>query len=256
MGRGQADVIPRKDVFLALRQERTLKEVLQALDQKSKSVYTRYLCKGRAVSEQTMLKFARILKRPVSDLIVVPQDKMLATTPRFYRLLRHGYFVDVDWLDTGQVNWWHESIRLYSATTVGSKLSGHAFVGTLKNQFGDEFQVEARLIGKLMFTMVATCKSTRSDVVIAFQSTFRRQTGEVLCGIWHGMDPFQRKMCVYRMYLSTKELSHKTILQLAREVPIMHELDRIDTFGFPNPESDGSLGVECEQPVVRVRHAT
>lgn len=226
-----AEVYPNSEFFKKLHASRKLGAVLRQLRVHR---HTRdKLLNGEPVRGSTIQKIARRLGVAIGALIVPPAHLLLSTDPQFYESLRFEYFTDNDWLRDGEAKWWRGEVELHAERARKPSGQGWRFNGTLRSTRGTVFNVEAQLTNARLFTLTATqrAEDAPSETLLGFQGVFRRQHGEVVCGIWCGMDPFEAKMCVCRIFLASEPLSESQILQLTEELPIALSLEDVVSFG-------------------------
>ena len=188
----------------------------------------RTLRRGKLVSRGTIEHIADKLKVPISSLIEPSPHAKIPLSPEFYQKLRFGWYIDHDRHEGGLAAWHREEIRLKVSRKNAAPFT--AFDGTLKNSRWGDFKLRAFVLNEYQFSLMAVAESSFSGFTAGFSKCVLLPGAadppeEILCGTWTGIDHLASRLAVYRMFLSSRELTLKDLQALTRLTPIERILD-------------------------------
>lgn len=222
------EIKPRRELFTRMLQRKgaTQSKVAARL---SISVNTlRTLLNGNLVTRGTIEHLAEKLKLPISSLIVPSPDAKIPQSSEFYENLHFGWFIDHDRQQGGAAAWYREEISLHFSNDDTAPFK--AFHGMLKNDRWGEFKLRAFVLNDYHFSLMAVAEHSFSGFTAGFSKCVSlprhpaRKEG-ILCGTWNGIDHLASRLAVYRMFLSSCELSLDDLHELTRLTPIERVLD-------------------------------
>lgn len=173
------------------------------------------LLHGIEVRRKTIADVARKLQRPISSLIVMPEEFILPDDPAFYESMRYGYYLDHDRGPDGRINWYDETLDLKRDPKV--KGPWRTFDGTMTNSRYGSFLLKASLLNRSQFVLAAVGSDGDTGFVSAFSTwchPVEQPDAKVLCGTWMGTDHALTRIAIFRMFLSPVQLDQKTLYQL------------------------------------------
>lgn len=188
----------------------------------------RSLLRGRLVSRGIIEHIADKLKVPISSLIEPSQHAKIPQSAAFYENLKFGWYIDHDRQEGGLAAWHREEIRLRLHRKGSAPFI--AFQGSLKNNRWGDFKLRAFVLNEYQFSLMAVAESSFSGFTAGFSKCVLlpghpAHPEEILCGTWTGIDHLASRLAVYRMFLSSRELSLKDLQTLTRLTPIERVLD-------------------------------
>ena len=191
---------PNKRFFESLRRggDITLKAVALMCGDIS-LVTLRKLMRGEPVSLQTIQDIAEALKCSPIDLIERDPASFIPDDPKWFQSLKHGYFIDHDRRRKGSKHWYYESVELKRAkASRGKNKSQFTLDGVIENQFGEVFDVVGIRLNDRHFSLTGSSRRFNDS----FDASFTMRAENVLCGTWSGVNHVDKKMAIYRIFLS------------------------------------------------------
>jgi len=180
----------------------------------------RTILQGKSVSAGTIELIAERLNVRVGQLILRTDDRWLTMDPEFYESLEFGYFLDHDRRAFGEVKWWTETVSITRVVHGNAGPPGVHFNGVVSNQWGNDFNVSGLLTNQFHFSLTGTHEVADTGDLISFDAAFSQQVDDVLCGTWSGINHFESRTTLFRIFLSTARLSREKIRKLTNAVRI------------------------------------
>lgn len=224
-----SEVTPNKEYFASLCTSGKQSAVARRLGVSLNTL--RKLLRGEAVSRGTLETIAERCNVNIALLFAQSTDHLLPDDPNYYESLKYGYFLDHDRRAFGLVKWWRESVALTHKRNGKLHVSGIHFLGSVKNQWGNDFSINAVLTNRYHFSVIGTHHLEATDSVITFDASFSQCIDGVLSGIWSGINHFESAPSLFRIFLSQTELTTSEIIQLSQRIRVEAHFQS-EEFGF------------------------
>ena len=175
----------------------------------------RQLFAGKPVSEMLISDLADRLNCSVTDLILQNKNTFISNTPEYFQRIRFGYYIDNRFNNQGTATWYKESVSLH---VVESSTDGVINVtGTIINDLNEKFTVSGTRLGDHHFSISGSSEPSS----LGLDGMFSLHVGDVLCGIWSGINHLGLDIGVYRMFLSPHELTLEDLQTLTKTARIV-----------------------------------
>lgn len=192
---------------------------------------------GDKVREDVIVKAAAKLQTPIRELVDPEPGILMPEDLEFYEALKCGYYIDNDRNGTGELFWYKESIKLERPRfkKVGAR-EVLKFTGHIINEWGFKFKVVGERFNENHFSLTGI--SVKEG--FSFDASFTKRIGNVLCGVWIGLDHFNRDIAVYRGFASHDPLKIEELRALTHRAPVLSRLEA-QKIGYVPPPQKGRV---------------